>query len=64
MSYRNMQNSLLKKHHDHRYLATPLTEMLLDSVAPEVKTISLGSALIKSATCPRAFSMADSDSHP
>ena len=31
-------------------LATPFTEILLDSVAPEVKMISLGSALIRSAT--------------
>jgi hypothetical protein len=38
--------------------------MLLLSVAPEVKMISLGLAPIKSASSARAFSMADSASQP
>ena len=45
-------------------LATPLTEMLFDSVAPDVKMISFGSALMRSATWCRDVSIAASDSHP
>jgi hypothetical protein len=37
---------------------------LLDSVAPEVQTISLGSALTSAATCSRASSTAASASQP
>ncbi|PKI58931.1 hypothetical protein CRG98_020677 [Punica granatum] len=43
---------------------TPLTEMLLPSVAPEVRTISLGEALIRTATWARADSTARSDFQP
>lgn len=46
------------------HLATPFTEMLLDSVAPDVNMTSLGSAPIRLAICARACSMAFSDSQP
>ena len=44
--------------------ATPLMARLSDSVAPLVKTISLGVAPIRSAICWRAFSTACSASQP
>ena len=44
--------------------STPLIARLLASVAPEVKTISLGSAPIKAATCSRARSTASAASQP
>ena len=44
--------------------ATPLRARLSDSVAPLVKTISLGVAPIRSAICLRAFSTACSASQP
>ena len=48
-----------------RYIsATPLIARLLDSVAPLVKTISLGVALISRAICARAFSTASSAVQP
>ena len=48
-----------------RYISTtPLSARLSDSVAPLVKTISLGSAWINRASCFRAFSTASSASHP
>jgi len=45
-------------------LAAPLIARLLPSVAPEVQTISLGSALINAATCSRASSTASSAFQP
>ncbi len=44
--------------------AAPLMARLLDSVAPEVKTTSRGSAPISSATCSRAASTAASAARP
>ncbi len=44
--------------------AAPLMAMLLLSVAPEVSTISRGSAPISDATCPRAAATASSASRP
>jgi hypothetical protein len=43
---------------------TPLSARLIDSVEPDVKTISLEFAPISSAICPRAFSTASSASQP
>lgn len=42
----------------------PLMRALFDSVAPDVKMISLGSALMTPATCSLAFSTAALVSHP
>ncbi len=48
-----------------RYIsATPLIIRLSDSVAPLVKMISLGVALMSEATCARAFSTASSPAQP
>jgi hypothetical protein len=44
--------------------STPLIARLSDSVAPLVKTISFGSALISFAICFRALSTASSAAHP
>ena len=44
--------------------AAPLIARLLDSVAPEVQTISRGSAPISEATCSRAISTASSAAQP
>ncbi|MCY1548090.1 hypothetical protein D9M68_841780 [compost metagenome] len=44
--------------------AVPLMARLLDSVAPEVQTISRGSALISEHTCSRASSTASSAAQP
>ena len=44
--------------------STPLIARLSDSVAPLVKTISFGSALISLAICFRALSTASSAAHP
>ena len=44
--------------------ATPLRDMLFDSVAPLVKIIALGSAPMREAMCERAVSVAFSVSHP
>ena len=41
-----------------------MTLRLLDSVAPEVKMISLGDAPMRAATCALALSTALSDSQP
>jgi hypothetical protein len=45
-------------------VAAPLMARLFDSVAPDVQTISLGSALTSFATCSRASSTAASVSQP
>ena len=47
-----------------RAWAAPLIARLFDSVAPDVKTISLGSAPIAPATCCRARSTASPASQP
>ncbi len=44
--------------------ATPLRAKLIDSVEPEVKTISFDEAPMSAAICPRAFSTASSACQP